>query len=127
MPDMQLRHFLLTAVVILAACGPREPGHSEFSVGMTRSEVLHRFGQPQQTQTLTKSGESIWGPIEEYWSQVPMGARVEIWSYDSHMDSMHDGGTSEQRGQTRLYFVNESDEVTGIGFHVEGGAVYEQS
>jgi hypothetical protein len=126
MPDMRLHHFLLIALVFLVACGPRERDHSEFSIGMTRSGILGTFGQPQQTQMLTKTGEPIWGPIEKFWSQVPMGARVEIWSYASHLNSKDDGGTPEQRGQTQLYFVNDSDEVTGIGFHVEG-AVYEQS
>ena len=104
----------------------RAPNHNEFAIGMSRPEILDTFGEPQQTQTLKKTSEPIWGPIEEYWSQVPMGATVEIWSYHSRMITEGSGVASEQRGQTELYFVNDSNEVNGIGFHVEG-AVYESS
>ena len=123
---MGFRQFILVALVTLIACGPRAPNHSDFAIGMSRSAILEKFGEPQQTQTPKKTGEPIWGPIEEYWSQVPMGATVEIWSYDSRMITRRNGSTSEQRGQTELYFVNDSNEVNGIGFHVEG-AVYESS
>jgi hypothetical protein len=37
------------------------------------------------------------------------------------MTTTDDGNTPEQPGQ-EPYFVNESDEVTGIGFHIEGAA-----
>ena len=123
---MRFRHFTLIALVALTACLPGKPNHSEFAIGMSRSAILKKFGPPQQTQTLKKTGEPIWGPIEEYWSQVPMGATVEIWSYHSRMITEGSGVASEQRGQTELYFVNDSNEVNGIGFHVEG-AVYESS
>ena len=123
---MGFRQFILVALVTLIACGPRAPNHSDFAIGMSRSAILEKFGEPQQTQTLKKTGEPIWGPIEEYWSQVPMGATVEIWSYHSRMITRGSGSTSEQPGQTELYFVNDSNEVNGIGFHVEG-AVYESS
>ena len=123
---MRFRQFILIALLALIACGPREPSHSEFTIGMSRSELRDKFGEPQQTQTLTKTSEPIWGPIEDYWSQVPLGATVEIWSYDSRMINKGSGSTSEQPGQTELYFVNDSNEVNGIGFHVEG-AVYESS
>lgn len=123
---MGLRHFALIVLVTLIACGPRAPSHSEFAIGVSRSEILNKFGEPQQTQTLKKTSEPIWGPIEDYWSRVPMGASVEIWSYDSRMITREKGSTSEQRGQTELYFINDSNEVNGIGFQLEG-AVYESS
>ena len=123
---MGFRQFIFIALLALIACGPRAPNHSEFAIGMSRSEILDKFGEPQQTQTLTKTSEPIWGPIEDYWSQVPMGATVEIWAYESRMITREKGGTSEQRGQTELYFVNDSNEVRGIGFQLEG-AVYESS
>ena len=75
---------------------------------------------------LTKSTEHIWGPIEEFWPQVPYGASVEIWSYDSLWKSHSKGNEYEHAGQTRLYFVNDSKQVNGIGFHIKG-AVYEGS
>jgi len=123
---MGFRHTLLLASVILMACEPSPPSHSEFTIGMTRSEILSKFGKPQQTQTMRKTTQPIWGPIEDYWPKVATGATIEIWSYDSRMTTTDDGNTSKQPGQTELYFVDESDEVTGIGFHIKG-AVYEGS
>jgi len=120
---MGFRQFTLIALITLVACGPTEPDHSEFAIGMSRPEIREKFGQPQQTQTLTKTTEPVWGPIEAYWSQVPMGATVEIWSYDSRMITNGNGSALKQRGQTELYFVNNSNEVNGIGFHLEG-AIY---
>lgn len=121
--NVAIRHFLLAMSVILMACEPGVPSHRDFLIGMTRAEILDKFGEPTQTQTLIKTGEPIWGPIEEYWPQVPAGATVEIWSYDSRIDMTDNGKTFQQAGQTQLYFVNESSDVTGIGFHIKG-AVY---
>ena len=123
---MGIRHTLLLGSVILMACQPCSPNHSEFAIGMTRADVLNKFGDPQQVQTMKKTAEPIWGPIEEIWSQVGMGATIEMWSYDSCRTSADNGKLSERPGQTELYFVNESNEVTGIGFYIKG-AVYEGS
>ena len=72
-------------LLLLAGCAPQLPGHGEFTVGMERAEVLDLFGEPQSKRSLTKTGDNIWGPIEDFWPRVPIGARVEIWSYDSLM------------------------------------------
>jgi len=107
---------LLTAASL--ACGVDVPAHGEFVVGMSRAEISLRYGEPARTQVLTKSGDSIWGPIESFWPDVPMGATVEIWAFQSTLDG--------QPGQTELYFIDDADTVDGIGFHIEG-AVYESS
>jgi hypothetical protein len=93
---------------------------------MSRSEILAKYGKPQRTQTVSKTGDPIWGPIEDFWPRVPHGATVDIWSYDSVMILRGEGVEYEQSGRTELYFVNESSQVTGVGFHFEG-AVYEGS
>jgi hypothetical protein len=95
-------------------------------VGMTRSEVTTRFGEPDSTQTLTKTNEAVWGPIEDFWSKVPNGAKVEIWSFDSVMTVESSLASSPEAGHTELYFVNDSNAVDGIGFYAEG-AVYESN
>lgn len=123
---MKLHLVLFVVLVVLIACGARPPQHSEFTIGMSRSELLERFGDPQRTQSRTKSGEGIWGAIEEFWPRVPKGASVEIWTYESRIVLMDDESELDQLGQTELYFVNDSETVTGIGFHIEG-AVYEAS
>ena len=123
---MGIRDSLVISLVFLAACDPSVPNHSNFTVGMARDKILSEFGEPQGKQMLTKSTEHIWGPIEEFWPRVPYGASVEIWSYDSLWISNSKGNAYDHAGQTQLYFVNDSKQVNGIGFHTKG-AVYEGS
>jgi len=88
------------------------PTPSDFRVGATREEILESFGAPSRKQSISKTGDAIWGPIEDFWSQVPPDSTVEIWAYRVP------GGTVE------LYFVDGSERVQGTGFAPEG-AVFE--
>jgi hypothetical protein len=105
-----LRLQALLAAALLACGGPPEAG--EFQVGATRAELLAAHGEPAEKQTLHKTGEAIWGPIEGFWAQVPAGGTVETWSYPV------------QDGSVELYFVDGSQQVQGMGFAPEG-AVFE--
>jgi hypothetical protein len=75
---------------------------------MTRQQLIAEFGEPSQRQSLVKSTEFMFGPIETFWPSVPAGARVEIWSY------VVAGGTME------LYFADGAASVQGTGFAPEG-------
>ena len=119
----------IVAVLFVAtclSCGSELPHHEEFALGMSRDDVLARFGEPDRTQHFAKSDNAIWGAIEDFWPEVPLGATVEILAFQSTMDVESPEGSSEQAGQTELYFVNDSATVDGIGFHIEG-AVYESN
>jgi hypothetical protein len=70
-------------LALLFACSGL-PSASTFHVGDSPSEVLEEHGFPQRTQTFTKRDDAIWDPIEEFWSQVPVGNSVEIWAYPLH-------------------------------------------
>ncbi len=118
--------FLILLTMLVVSCSEPIPNHSQFSVGMTRDEVLEKFGKPERSQVMTKSGEAIWGPIEEYWAEIPLGAKVEIWGFKSEITMEAPEGNYKQAGQTELYFVSDSDKVNGLGFYIEG-AVYEGS
>jgi hypothetical protein len=114
-PRLLVRIGSSTALVMLCAfaveaCGSL-PRPSDFQIGMSRQQVVAAFGEPERRRSLVKSDPSILGPIETFWSSVPSGAEVEIWSYPAR------GGTVE------LYFVDGSSEVRGTGFAPEG-AVY---
>lgn len=122
----QLGCFLVFLTILVVSCAEPIPNHSQFSVGMTRDEVLEKFGKPERSQVMTKSGEAIWGPIEEYWAEIPLGAKVEIWGFKSEITMEAPEGNYKQAGQTELYFVSDSDKVTGLGFYIKG-AVYEGS
>lgn len=92
-------------------CSPT-PSPAAFRVGATRAEILAEHGRPQSEQVMTKRGDAIWGPIEDFWQQVPLGSSVEIWAYPV------EGGSLE------LYFVDGSEQVQGTGF-APAGAVFE--
>ena len=47
---------------------------------------------------------------------------MEIWAFQSRMSVESPEGSPVEAGQTELYFVNDSDTVDGIGFHIEGAA-----
>ena len=103
-------------LLCLASCAPTAPRQAELTVGMTRADVLSVRGDPVRQSTLKKQSEPIWGPIESFWSGVPMGSTVEIWAYDT------EPGEGGEARQIELYFVDDSDRVAGIGLHVEGVA-----
>jgi len=108
-----LRNRVLFAVAIflgLACSNPPSP--SDFHVGATREEILESFGEPLRKQPFFKTGDAIWGPIEEFWPQVPLNSTVHVWSYRV------EGGIVE------LYFINESETVQSTGF-APAGAVFE--
>lgn len=122
----QLSCCLVFVTILVVSCAEPIPNHSQFSVGMTRDEVLEKFGKPERSQVMTKSGEAIWGPIEEYWAEIPLGAKVEIWGFKSEITMEAPEGNYKQDGQTELYFVSDSDKINGLGFYIKG-AVYEGS
>ncbi len=114
--------FMLTMALGVVGCVAWFPGGDSSGVvdGMersqldeveTRNELLERFGQPASRQLMTKTDEGIFGPIESLWSTLPIGARVELWSYPVA------GGAVE------VYFVDGSDRIAGTAF-ASDGAVY---
>ena len=118
--------YLTLSLVLLAACGAEAPRHSDFRLGTTRDQLTATFGTPTRTQSLINQGQPIWGPIEDYWHQVPVGSSVEIWAYHSTVIMEGADTTHVQTGETELYFVDASNSVDGIGFKLDG-AVYESN
>jgi hypothetical protein len=84
------------------------PNPGDFRTGMTRGQIVESFGSPASKQSYQKTDGPMWGAIEDFWSKVPAGGRVELWAYPAV------GGTME------LYFVDESEHVVGTGFAPEG-------
>jgi hypothetical protein len=88
------------------------PAPGDFHTGASQTEILESFGAPSRKQSFLKSGNAIWGAIEDFWPQVPQGSTVESWGYQV------EGGTIE------LYFIDQSDHVDGLGF-APAGVVFE--
>lgn len=111
-------HGLLLGYGLLAAtllcfgdCTP-QPDPSAIEVNLRRDEVVARFGEPLKRTTLHKTDDPVWGAIETFWDDVPMGSTVEIWHYQA------------PDGTVELYFVDGSAVVNGVGF-APADAVYE--
>lgn len=115
---------ILLTILLSASCSDLVPDHGQFAAGMTRDEVLKKFGKPLSTHYMTKSGKGVMGAIEDYWHKIPDGAKVEIWIYHTVNMMESPEGNHRQDGQTELYFINDSDRVNEIGFSIEG-AIYE--
>lgn len=80
---------------------------------------MSQFGPADLKRTLFKSAPTIRGPIEDFWSEVSPGAKVEIWLYKSQAQ-IEEGSSNLTAGTTELHFVNDSESVDGIGFTPEG-------
>lgn len=106
-----LARAILAGFLLYAGCSAPPPGDA-FETGMSRDEVVARFGEPRRQTAIRKTEAPIWGAIESFWDTAPMGSLIEIWEYPAQ------GGTVE------LYFVDGSDTVRGTGFAPEG-AVFE--
>lgn len=56
-------------MLLLAACSPDIPRHSEFQPGAAREQLTKQFGTPSRIQSFANQGQVVWGPIEDYWDQ----------------------------------------------------------
>lgn len=116
------RCVLATWAALVLACEDL-PEHESFSVGMSRAAIVDRYGEPDRTSRLQKKDDRIWGPIEDFWSHVPLGSSVEIWKYRTTAEWEADSG-KRTPGTTEIYFVDRSQVASGLGFAPEG-VVYE--
>lgn len=79
--------------------------------GQSRQDIIAILGNPYETNITAKGNRFIWGPEEDFWDQIPMASRLEIWNYKF------------SDGQLNLYFVNEGETLDFIAF-APAGVVY---
>lgn len=120
---MRLSRYLFAILLSLLLACENVPTHESFEVGMSRATILERYGEPDRMSGLRKEDDRVWGPIEDFWSRVPVGGSVEIWTYRSTAQWEANSGR-RTRGTTEVYFVDRSQVVSGLGFAPEG-VVYE--
>ena len=73
-------------------------------VGESRDALTSRLGKPAERLEWVKQDEGIFGPIETFWADVPLGATVEIWRFPA------------EGGMIEAYFVDGSNLVQGTAF-----------
>ena len=100
----------LILAILLAACGDNEYARiaDKIMKGQSRQDIMAILGNPYETRVTAKNNRFIWGPEEDFWDQIPMGARMETWQYRF------------SDGQLNLYFVNEGETLDFIAFAPKG-------
>lgn len=81
---------------------------TKLKVGQANQTVRERLGPPETIINSVKSNKFIWGPEEEFWDKIPMGAKMEVWKY-----AFTDGGLN-------LYFIDGSEKLDHIAFAPKG-------
>jgi hypothetical protein len=76
--------------------------------GQSKQEITALLGQPSQKKVTAKSNKYIWGPEEDFWDKIPMGTRLEVWTYQF------------SDGLLNLYFMNEGKRLDYKAFAPKG-------
>ncbi len=88
-------------LVVLLACAAAPDLEDRSLVGMSQDQLRAELGEPASVDSMTKTVEHIFGPVETLWSEMEMGDTLTTWTYLA------------PAGRKELYFVGESDEVAG--------------
>ena len=80
----------------------------KIDIGQSKETINELLGPPDRIINSTKRNKYIWGPEERFWDEIPMGAKLEVWSY-----TFSDGGLN-------LYFVDGSEELNYLAFAPKG-------
>lgn len=103
----------MIAVSLIGGCPKSElRPYNKIEMGESKQKILQSVGNPYKIQNRIKSEKYIWGPEEEFWDKIPIGAQLEIWKYNF------------PEGHLNLYFVNGSEELNYQAFAPKG-VVYE--
>ena len=108
---------ILIALAALSFWGPEADAEDRFGrveLGQTREEIQRLLGPPSQRRVERKTSDVIWGAEESIWSDIPLGAGLEIWQYD------------DRNGRWTLYFVEQDGRLT-YKVYSPAGVVYESS
>lgn len=76
--------------------------------GQSKQAIIELLGEPAEKKIIVKHNRFIWGPEEEFWDDIPMGTRLEIWKY-----KLSDGNLN-------LYFIDEGNHLNYKGFAPKG-------
>lgn len=106
---------LMCCVLALAGCNDESSvttdSHRRIKIGMHKEQVIEELGQPASKQEFVKSDNPVWGVIEDWWTDLSNGDKIEIWSY------------TRSKGTDSVYFLNGSEKVWHTSF-VKKGVVF---
>jgi len=67
--------------------------------------IREKYGEPQSIENIVKDSEQIFGPEENFWHKIPLGATLEVWGYING------------KAAILVYFENGSEFVNYISLH----------
>ena len=109
-----MKSTLITFLIMLSAFVFAQDIVQMVNTGQEKDEITKNLGTPTEIKQTEKASEHIWGPEEEFWSEIPVGAKLEVWRYKT------------ENGQLNLYFINGSEALSFKAF-APAGVVYESN
>ena len=82
--------------------------NTKIEAGQSKQTIQELLGPPGKITNTTKHNKYIWGPEERFWDEIPMGAKLEVWSY------------TFSDGSLNLYFVDGSEKLNYLAFAPKG-------
>lgn len=76
--------------------------------GQSKQTIIELLGEPFDKRITIKRNKYIWGPEEEFWDDIPMETRLEVWKYEF------------SDGHLNLYFINEGEHLNYKAFAHKG-------
>ena len=76
--------------------------------GQSKQAIVKLLGEPIEKKFVVKNKKFIWGSEEEFWDDIPMGARLEVWKYEF------------SDGNLNLYFVDYGEHLDYKAFAPKG-------
>jgi len=86
--------------IFIVACDRQNLSETSY-LGVNKTYLIEKLGEPDQIEELVRNEDHIFGPIEELWYKIEMGEKIVTWKYE----------TSD--GWKELYFINDSTGVVG--------------
>jgi len=96
---------ILLVIIFIFGCGSKEKESEPYDqvwVGMTKTEIVELIGSTNEKRYITKRNNQIQGPEKKFWHEIPMDAKLEVWTYHT------------KSGKLNLYFVGKSSELKYI-------------
>jgi len=76
--------------------------------GQSKQTIIELLREPLEKKVIVKRNKFIWGPEEEFWDDIPMETRLEVWKYEF------------SDGHLNLYFINEGERLDYKAFAPKG-------
>lgn len=81
---------------------------SQIEKGQSKKEIVKLLCEPLEKKFIVKNQKFISGPEEEFWDEIPMETRMEVWRYEF------------SDGNLNLYFINYGESLDFKAFAPKG-------